>query len=65
MRRFRQDRLSGRTLVGVLMTARRLSGGMLCSPVTTFLPLILVLGISMVKEALEDFSRYRQDRWPP
>ena len=32
------------------------------SPVTTFLPLILVLGISMCKEAFEDFGRYRQDR---
>ena len=29
---------------------------------TTFLPLILVLGISMCKEAFEDFGRYRQDR---
>lgn len=33
-----------------------------CSPVTTFLPLILVLGISMVKEAVEDFNRYRADK---
>ena len=33
-----------------------------CSPVTTFLPLIIVLGISIVKEAIEDFGRYRADR---
>lgn len=33
-----------------------------CSPVTTFLPLIIVLGISMVKEAIEDFGRYRADK---
>ncbi|KAK9787844.1 hypothetical protein WJX73_000953 [Symbiochloris irregularis] len=32
------------------------------SPVTTFLPLIIVLGISMVKEAIEDFARYRADK---
>ncbi len=29
---------------------------------TTFLPLIIVLGISMVKEAVEDFGRYRADK---
>ena len=29
---------------------------------TTFLPLIIVLGISMVKEAIEDFARYRADK---
>lgn len=32
------------------------------SPWTTFLPLGLVLGIAMIKEGLEDYKRYRQDR---
>ena len=40
----------------------RLTAGGVCSPITTFLPLILVLGISMFKEAFEDFGRYRADR---
>lgn len=31
-------------------------------PVTAFLPLILVLGISMLKELIEDVKRYRADR---
>ncbi|KAK9844803.1 hypothetical protein WJX74_007043 [Apatococcus lobatus] len=31
-------------------------------PVTAFLPLILVLGISMLKELIEDIKRYRADR---
>lgn len=30
-------------------------------PWTTFLPLGLVLGIAMMKEAVEDYKRYRQD----
>jgi hypothetical protein len=30
-------------------------------PWTTFLPLLLVLGIAMLKEAIEDYKRYRQD----
>lgn len=30
-------------------------------PWTTFLPLGLVLGIAMIKEAIEDYKRYRQD----
>lgn len=31
-------------------------------PITTFLPLALVLGVSMAKEALEDFHRFQADR---
>lgn len=31
-------------------------------PITTFLPLALVLGVSMAKEALEDFRRFQADR---
>lgn len=30
-------------------------------PWTTFLPLGLVLGVAMIKEAVEDYKRYRQD----
>ncbi|GBF89503.1 phospholipid-transporting ATPase [Raphidocelis subcapitata] len=30
-------------------------------PWTTFLPLVLVLGIAMIKEGIEDYKRYRQD----
>lgn len=33
-----------------------------CRPATTFSPLVLVLGVSMIKEALEDFKRYRADK---
>ena len=39
------------------LTARYLCG----RPVTTFLPLAIVLGVSMAKEAVEDFRRYRSD----
>jgi hypothetical protein len=31
-------------------------------PLTTFSPLLLVLGVSMAKEALEDFKRRQADR---
>lgn len=31
-------------------------------PATTFAPLIFVLGVSMVKELLEDVKRWRADR---
>jgi hypothetical protein len=30
-------------------------------PWTTFLPLAIVLGVAMVKEAVEDYKRHRQD----
>eukprot|EP00879_Flechtneria_rotunda_P025858 GHRR01027511.1.p1 GENE.GHRR01027511.1~~GHRR01027511.1.p1 ORF type:complete len:483 (+),score=131.33 GHRR01027511.1:452-1900(+) len=30
-------------------------------PWTTFLPLAIVLGVAMIKEAVEDYKRYRQD----
>ena len=33
-----------------------------CRPITTFLPLAIVLGVSMFKEALEDFQRFQADR---
>jgi hypothetical protein len=29
---------------------------------TTYLPLIIVLGVSMVKEGIEDWKRYKQDK---
>ena len=32
------------------------------SPLTTWAPLMLVVGISMLKEALEDYKRYKQDQ---
>jgi len=32
------------------------------SPVTAILPLVFVLVVSMIREGLEDFSRYRSDR---
>jgi len=32
-----------------------------CRPWTTFLPLAIVLGVAMIKEAVEDYKRYRQD----
>ena len=35
---------------------------MLCRPITTFLPLAIVLGVSMFKEALEDIQRFQADR---
>ena len=31
-------------------------------PITTFLPLAIVLGVSMFKEALEDIQRFQADR---
>ena len=34
----------------------------MCRPITTFLPLAIVLGVSMFKEALEDFQRFQADR---
>ena len=33
-----------------------------CRPITTFLPLAIVLGVSMFKEALEDIQRFQADR---
>lgn len=30
-------------------------------PWTTFLPLAVVLGVSMIKEGIEDYKRHRQD----
>ena len=33
-----------------------------CRPATTFAPLIFVLGVSMIKELVEDIKRYRADR---
>jgi hypothetical protein len=35
---------------------------LLCRPATTFAPLIFVLGVSMIKELVEDIKRYRADR---
>jgi hypothetical protein len=36
-------------------------GDACCRPWTTFLPLAIVLGVAMIKEAIEDYKRYRQD----
>jgi hypothetical protein len=32
-----------------------------CRPWTTFLPLGIVLGAAMIKEAVEDYRRHKQD----
>lgn len=32
-----------------------------CRPITTFLPLAIVLGVSIFKEAMEDMRRYQAD----
>jgi hypothetical protein len=36
--------------------------GLTCRPYTTIAPLVFVLGVSMVKEAVEDHKRGKQDR---
>ena len=36
--------------------------GLHCRPITTFLPLAIVLGVSIFKEAMEDMRRYQADR---
>jgi phospholipid-transporting ATPase len=43
-----------------------MAGGVLCAlccrPWTTWTPLIIVLGVAMVKEAIEDYKRYKADK---
>lgn len=33
-----------------------------CRPWTTWTPLVIVLGVAMIKEAIEDYKRYRADK---
>lgn len=44
------------------LTHGAVTAGRVCRPATTFAPLGLVLGVSMIKEALEDVKRWLADR---
>ena len=41
---------------------KRHTSALRCRPITTFLPLAIVLGVSIFKEAMEDMRRYQADR---
>jgi len=45
-----------------LMAALSLTSLSPLSPITTFPPLVLVLGVAMVKEGWEDYKRHKADR---
>lgn len=42
-------------------TCQHTSCWVCCRPWTTFLPLGIVLGAAMIKEAVEDYRRHKQD----